>query len=67
MSKTLTPVWVREEENLSAPADEQRKRVKALEALTQSIESTADEPAWDASISDRELLGEERKRRFGRG
>jgi hypothetical protein len=67
MSKTLTPVWVREEENLSAPADEQRKRVKALEAHTQSIESTADEPAWDASISDRELLGEERKRRFGRG
>ncbi len=52
-----------------APADaesaERRRRAEALEALTQSIESAADEPAWDASLSDKELLGEERERRFG--
>lgn len=52
-----------------APADaesaERRRRAEALKALTQSIESAADEPAWDASLSDKELLGEERERRFG--
>lgn len=52
-----------------APADaesaERRRRAEMLKALTQSIESAADEPAWDASLSDKELLGEERERRFG--
>lgn len=52
-----------------APADaesaERRRRAEALKALTQSIEPAADEPAWDASLSDKELLGEERERRFG--
>lgn len=48
-----------------AGAAEQRRRIKALKALTKSIDSTVDEPAWDASIPDKELLGEERERRFG--
>lgn len=48
-----------------ANAAEQRRRAKALRTLTQRIESTIDEPAWDTSVSDRELLGEERERRFG--
>ena len=52
-----------------APADaasaERRRRAEALKALTQSIESAIDEPSWDASISDKELLAEEREKRFG--
>lgn len=51
------------------PADGEskaRRRRRALfESLTQSIEAMPDEPAWDSELSDRELLNEERVRRFG--
>lgn len=52
------------------PADSEaagrRARLERLRALTASIERDAeDEPSWNAAISDRELLDEERVRRFG--
>ena len=52
------------------PADseaaDRRARLERLHALTASIErDAAGEPAWDAAVSDRELLDEERVRRFG--
>jgi antitoxin (DNA-binding transcriptional repressor) of toxin-antitoxin stability system len=51
-----------------APADakaaQRRRRAEALRTLTQSIEAPTEEPEWDASVSDKELLGEERERRF---
>ena len=50
------------------PADpesiERHRRLDKFRALTASIES-ASEPMWDASLSDREILNEERVRRFG--
>lgn len=49
-----------------AEAAARRARVERLRALTQSIEEGAqDEPAWDPVVSDRDLLNEERVRRFG--
>lgn len=52
------------------PADseaaDRRARLERLYALTASIErDAAGEPAWDAAVSDRELLDEERVKRFG--
>ena len=49
----------------SAAAD-RRARLAKFRTLTSSIEEDAvNEPDWDYSISDHELLGEERMRRFG--
>lgn len=49
-----------------AMSDARRRRFERLRALTHAIEAdAADEPAWDVSRSDKELLGEERMRRFG--
>lgn len=49
----------------SAAAD-RRSRLEKLRALTGRIEAdAANEPEWDSAVSDRELLGEERMRRFG--
>ena len=53
-----------------SPADaqslERRQKRERLRRLTREIESTRDEePSWDESVSDAELLGEERMRRFG--
>ncbi len=49
-----------------AEAAERRTRVERLRALTRSIEQdAADEPLWDPSVSDRDLLDEERVKRFG--
>ena len=43
-----------------------RARLDAFHALTSLVEQDADtEPAWDHAVSDRELLDEERVRRFG--
>lgn len=52
------------------PADsrerERRARLDRLRKLTASIErDVAAEPSWDASVSDRDLLDDERVRRFG--
>lgn len=52
------------------PADpeaaERRSRLERFHALTAAIErDAAQEPAWVADKSDRELLDEERARRFG--
>lgn len=51
------------------PADaqsaERRSRLAKFRALTARIEDCANEPAWDESVSDRQLLDEERVRRFG--
>ena len=52
------------------PADSEaasrRARLERLHALTTSIEQDASrEPAWAGDKSDRELLDEERVRRFG--
>ena len=51
------------------PVDEaSRRRAELLErfhALTALIEGDAERPVWDADVSDRELLGAERVRRFG--
>lgn len=52
------------------PADpesiERHRRLDKFRALTASIESgSASEPMWGASLSDREILNEERVRRFG--
>lgn len=52
------------------PASEEerirRDRLRAFHALTELVERDAeDEPAWDPAVSDRDLLAEERMRRFG--
>ena len=52
------------------PADpesaDRRSRLERLHALTSAIErDAAGEPAWDPAVSDRDLLDEERVRRFG--
>lgn len=52
------------------PADSalarRRERLERFRELTRQIESeTVEEPVWDKSVSDRELLNEERVRRFG--
>lgn len=53
-----------------SPADERaaqkRERLSKLRALTALIErDEANEPDWDPSRTDKELLGDERMRRFG--
>lgn len=53
-------------EPADAGAAVRRERLARLRALTASIEEgAAAEPAWDPSVSDKELLGDERMRRFG--
>ena len=52
------------------PADanalKRRERLEKLRALTRSIEKdTKSEPVWDERKSDKDILGEERMRRFG--
>ena len=43
-----------------------RARLNAFRELTRMVERDAEgEPLWDATVSDRELLDEERVRRFG--
>lgn len=57
--------WVIIQPADSAAAD-RRTRLERLRALTSAIEGDADhEPDWGSVASDRELLGEERMRRFG--
>lgn len=49
----------------AASAERVRKR-RLFQALTRGIEGEAlDEPEWDEAKSDKDLLGEERMRRFG--
>ena len=49
----------------SAAAD-RRSRLEKLRALTGRIEAdAANEPDWDSAASDRDLLDDERMRRFG--
>lgn len=49
----------------SAAAD-RRSRLEKLRALTSRIEAdAANEPEWDFARSDRDLLDDERMRRFG--
>ena len=49
-----------------ADSSRRRERLERLHALTARIEDGAcDEPAWDASRTDRDLLNEERVDRFG--
>lgn len=50
-----------------AAARERRMRVQRFKELTEDIESDAarEQPVWDPGVSDKELLGEERVRRFG--
>lgn len=49
-----------------ADAARRRERLGKLHALTEIIERDADEePEWDPALSDKELLGDERVRRFG--
>lgn len=53
-----------------APADpeslERKRRLARFHALTAAVEKDlAEEPAWDPALSDRELLNQERVRRFG--
>lgn len=52
------------------PASEEvqrrRMRLEKFRTLTLQIEQeVTDEPAWDPAVSDRELLAEERVKRFG--
>lgn len=51
------------------PADsrsaERRARLARFRALTASIEQGETAPVWDEGVSDRELLNEERVKRFG--
>lgn len=50
----------------SAEAMARRDRLARFRALTEAIERDADvDRAWDESISDAEMLAEERVRRFG--
>ena len=49
-----------------AVAAQRRERLERFRRLTELIESDlTDEPVWDDSISDKDLLGAERVRRFG--
>lgn len=41
------------------------ERLARFRALTSRIDGSENEPVWDAGVSDRELLGEGRMRRFG--
>lgn len=47
-----------------AEAKERLDRLQRLRALTRAIESS-EEPPWDEGKSDKDLLNEERVRRFG--
>ena len=52
------------------PADPESARRRAkldtLQRLTAKIEQgVGDEPVWDSAVSDKDLLGAERMRRFG--
>lgn len=50
----------------SAEAAARRARLAQFRALTQQVERDAEaEPAWDPSVSDADMLGAERVRRFG--
>ena len=50
----------------SEAARARRARLDAFRALTRLVEQDIDaEPSWDVAVSDRELLDEERVRRFG--
>ena len=50
----------------SAEAMARRDRLARFRALTELIEQDAGaDPAWDANVSDAELLAEERVKRFG--
>lgn len=43
-----------------------RDRLRAFRSLTDLVDREADnEPGWDPDVSDADLLGEERTRRFG--
>lgn len=47
-------------------AQKRRARLEQFRSLTKQIEQELeDEPAWDPAVSDRDLLEEERVRRFG--
>ena len=49
-----------------AAAKDRRARLDGLCALTSRIEKdAANEPEWDLAVSDRDLLDDERVRRFG--
>ena len=48
-----------------AEAERRHERLECLRLLTREIDSFEDEPAWEAGVSDRDLLDEERVRRFG--
>lgn len=51
---------------VSDEAIARRERLRAFRSLTARVEQDAtDEPAWDPDVSDAELLGDERMRRFG--
>lgn len=57
--------WVTIEPSDAASADK-RRRLESFRRLTRSIEEgVANEPAWNPSVSDRDLLNEERSRRYG--
>lgn len=50
----------------SEEAQRRRARLEKFYALTSQIErGIAEEPAWDSSVSDCDLLAEERVKRFG--
>lgn len=50
----------------SEEAQQRRARLEKFRALTSQIErGMPDEPVWDSTVSDRELLAEERVKRFG--
>lgn len=49
-----------------AAAEDRRTRLDRLRALTRRIEKdVANEPEWESTVSDRDLLDDERVRRFG--
>lgn len=49
----------------SEEATRRRNRLQSFHALTELIErDSADEPAWDPAVSDKDLLVEERVSRF---
>ena len=49
-----------------AAAEDRRTRLDRLRALTRRIEKdVANEPEWESAVSDRDLLDDERVRRFG--
>ena len=52
--------------NSNLQSNQRRERLEKLQALTRSIErDTKSEPMWDERKSDKDILGEERMRRFG--